>query len=68
MKYLKAMYIAFSSLSVLNAAQNLIISMGTLGGCILVVYDVHAGRLTVGTFLKLRGRRGGGEGGAELSD
>ena len=48
-KYLKCQYIAMSSLNLLNVVQNVLIGMGTLGGAILVVYDVHAGRLTVGT-------------------
>ena len=50
-EYLSAQYIAVSTLNLLNLLQNVVISFGTLGGCILIVYDVHAGRLSVGRFL-----------------
>ncbi|KAL5261169.1 hypothetical protein ACHWQZ_G007019 [Mnemiopsis leidyi] len=50
-EYLSAQYKAVSTLNMLNLIQNMIISVGTLGGCILIVYDVHAGRLSVGDFV-----------------
>lgn len=50
-EYLTAQYMAVSTLNLLNLVQNMIISVGTLGGCILIVYDVHAGRLSVGDFV-----------------
>ncbi|RKP15115.1 P-loop containing nucleoside triphosphate hydrolase protein [Piptocephalis cylindrospora] len=47
-KYQKANWITSASLNVLNTAQNVIIQMGLLVGCLVCAHRVLAGTMTVG--------------------